>query len=298
MPETAELLKRPTSEFLESILGLKYEVLDDIGFVRVIDWMGNDAAIVQMARVSYGEGTTKARDDEHLIRYLMRHAHTSPFEGCEIKLHLKMPIFVARQWIRHRTASVNEYSGRYSIMKEEFFIPAQSEISVQSSDNKQGRGDSLEECMAKQSVESMTDCSEEAFALYQDLIELGVAREQARIVLPLNTYTEMYWKIDLHNLFHFLKLRCDSHAQYEIRAYADTILDIVEDWVPMATRAFYDYRMNAVTLSGPAIAMLRERLKKAEVDMPSQEESCLGKREYAEVMKSLGLPESGSWLND
>lgn len=228
----------------------------DHGFVRCVDAMGDDSAIVQAARVSYGAGTRTARDDEGLIRYLMRRHHSTPFEMCEIKLHIKAPVFVARQWIRHRTANVNEISGRYSIIRDEFYVPAAEDVAFQSSDNKQGRGEGLSPKRAREAAEAIRLASDDAFMSYEILHGetggedgYGVARELARVVLPLNTYTEWYWKIDLHNLFHFLRLRMDPHAQLEIRRYAYAIGNIVKDWVPIAYRAFEDYRLNAVTFS-------------------------------------------------
>jgi thymidylate synthase (FAD) len=284
--DTFTPLVRASSSALDSILGKKFPVLDDIGFLRCVDYMGTDDSIVQAARVSYGDGTKTPSDDETLIRYLVRHQHTTPLEMCVIKFHVKLPIFVARQWVRHRMSSMNEYSARYSVMKEEFYIPEVSEICVQSVDNKQGRGDVLESGAAI-CHGAMRDCSVNAFALYEDLLTYDVSREQARIILPLNTYTEFYWKIDLHNLFHFLKLRADSHAQYEIRMYAEVMLEIIKDWVPMAYGAFKDYVQDAETFSGPALALLK-RLIHSEIDIITQEKSGLGKREYSDLMKVLG----------
>ena len=230
---------RPTAAALEQILYQALPVLDH-GFVRVIDYMGNDSAIVQAARVSYGKGTKTVREDQGLIDYLMRHHHTTPFEMCEIKYHVKLPIFIARQWIRHRTANVNEYSARYSIMENEFYVPAESQLAAQSKNNRQGRGDLLEAERARQVLKLLKEESLKAFDDYTQLMnedeegkiiaaeETGLARELARMRLPLNFYTQWYWKIDLHNLLPFLRLRAHSHAQYAIKAYAKDMLKTVE----------------------------------------------------------------------
>lgn len=277
---------RTNSPALDAILGEALPVLDH-GFIRVVDYMGNDAAVVQAARVSYGEGTKTPSDDEALIRYLLRHRHTTPFEMCELKLHLKMPIFVARQWLRHRTASVNELSARYSVMPEEFYVPEVPEICVQSSDNKQGRGTAFTENEARGHQDDMRTSSEQSFEAYKDFGHYEVARETARIVLPLNTYTEFYWKLNLHNLLHFVGLRADPHAQWEIRQYAEIILDILRKWVPFTAQAFQDYRMDAVTFSGPAMEAVRWMVHgRAPVN---REESGMGKREYDEMLKVLDL---------
>lgn len=240
---------RAESKELNEIIRKIFPV-QNLGHVRVIDYMGNDNAICQMARVSYGEGTKSVNEDRGLIRYLMEHKHTSPFEGCVIKLHLKMPIFVARQWVRHRTAAMNEYSLRYSEMKDEFYVPALDEIQLQSTTNKQGSEDGLNENVQK-GFQSVTDgLNTEAFARYQEALDEGIAREMARINLPLTSYTEFYWEMNLHNLLHFLRLRCDSHAQKQIRDYADVILhEIVKHWVPVTYEAFNDFIMQGTTLS-------------------------------------------------
>lgn len=260
----------------------------DHGFVRVIDYMGDDAAIVQAARVSYGKGTRKAQDDAGLIRYLMRHWHSTPFEMCEIKLHVKLPVFVARQWIRHRTANVNEYSARYSILDREFYVPAPENLAAQSTVNNQGRGAVLEGEEAARVLDLLRDDAGRAFDTYESLLsqdgQQGLARELARMNLPMNTYTQWYWKVDLHNLFHFLRLRADAHAQYEIRVYADAIADMVRDWVPAAWGAFEDYRLNAVQFSGPAMAVLRRMLAGEAV---TQETSGLTPREWREMHAAL-----------
>jgi thymidylate synthase (FAD) len=264
---------------------MEIRVLDH-GLVRVVDRMGDDAAIVQAARVSYGTGTKTMREDQGLINYLMRHSHTTPFEMCEIKLHCKLPIFVARQWIRHRTASVNEYSARYSFLDNVFYIP--NKVSTQSELNKQGRGIDLED--TTEIIELIENHSEESYRKYLQLIgteeDPYVARELARIVIPTNIYTQWYWKIDLHNLFHFLKLRMDPHAQYEIREYANAISQIVREWVPMAWHAFEEYQLYAVTFSRSELAILNRRLKGESVEF---ENSGLGKREWSEFNTKLGV---------
>lgn len=237
---------RAVSPGMESHLYTAYPVLDH-GFVRVIDYMGDDAAICQAARVSYGKGTKSVQNDEGLIRYLMRHWHSTPFEMCEIKLHVKLPVFVARQWIRHRTANVNEYSARYSILDREFYIPAEDALAAQSVVNNQGRGAALSGEEAERVLRYLRDDASRCYDHYEEMIsdegQQGLARELARMNLPANIYTQWYWKVDLHNLLHFLRLRADSHAQYEIRVYAEEMCKIVSDWVPFAYSAFEDYRM-------------------------------------------------------
>lgn len=277
---------RAVSEGMEAHLYRAHEVLDH-GFVRVIDYMGDDAAIVQAARVSYGAGTRKVNDDSGLIRYLMRHWHSTPFEMCEVKLHVKLPIFVARQWIRHRTANVNEYSARYSIMDREFYIPAAEHLAAQSTVNNQGRGATLQGDEAARVLEILKSDAARSYDHYEEMLsqdgQQGLARELARMNLPANIYTQWYWKTDLHNLFHFLRLRADPHAQYEIRVYAEAIARVVADWVPVAFGAFEDYRMGGVTLSAKAIAVLKRRLAGETV---TQEDSGMSKgewREFAEI---------------
>ncbi len=247
----------------EEILDKEFPILDH-GFVRLVDYMGGDSAIVQAARVSYGEGTKTYMEDRGLIRYLMRHEHTSPFEMVEMKFHCKMPIFVARQWIRHRTANVNEVSGRYSIMKDEFYIPAAEQVNLQSKNNKQGRSD---ETFSPEKTEeilfSLEHEQQEDYSNYSRRVEKGMAKELARINLPLSLYTEWYWKIDLHNLFHFLNLRMDSHAQYEIRAYANAMFDITKKVAPIACEAFEDYKRDSIKFSASEIQTLRKYLKNA-----------------------------------
>ena len=262
-PATTTPTRRAVAPGLEARLGEAIPVLDH-GFIRLVDYMGDDAAIVQAARVSYGAGTKTARDDAGLIRYLMRHWHSTPFEMCEIKLHVKLPVFVARQWIRHRTASVNEYSARYSILDREFYIPAPENLAAQSRVNNQGRGDVLDGDEAARVLAILRHDSAAAYDHYEAMLstdgQQGLARELARMNLPMSIYTQWYWKCDLHNLFHFLRLRADPHAQYEIRAYAEALCELVKLWVPAAWDAFEDYRLNAVTLSGRAMAVLRKRL--------------------------------------
>jgi len=279
--------RRPTVPALEDLLFTPLPVLDH-GFVRVVDYMGDDAAVVQAARVSYGRGTRKTTEDEGLIRYLMRHHHSTPFEMCEIKYHVKLPIFVARQWIRHRTANVNEYSARYSIMDKDFYIPAPEQLAVQSSDNRQGRGDVLDEATAARVLKLLQDDAEQTYSHYEEMLDadgIGLARELARMNLTLNTYTQWYWKTDLHNLFHFLRLRADTHAQYEIRVYAEAMLETVKAWVPSSYAAFCDYRLGAVTFSAKMLAVLKKLLADEQVD---QAASGLSKREWAEMMAALG----------
>lgn len=292
--------RRPTVPALEEILYEPLSVLDH-GFVRVIDYMGDDAAIVQAARVSYGKGTRKARDDAGLVRYLMRHRHTTPFEMCEIKYHVKLPIFVARQWIRHRTANVNEYSARYSIMDREYYIPAPAQLGTQSSANRQGRGDVLEGEEAAYVLGVLKEDAERCHTDYEAMLNedaegnprdparRGLARELARMNLTLNTYTQWYWKIDLHNLLHFLSLRADPHAQYEIRVYADAMLETVKRWVPVTYEAFVNYRLGGAQISASGLAVIRRLLAGEAV---TQADSGMSAREWRELMTVLGWEES------
>jgi thymidylate synthase (FAD) len=286
---------RPTVPALEAMLYTPIEVLDH-GFVRVIDYMGDDAAIVQAARVSYGRGTRRVSEDSGLIRYLMRHRHSTPFEMCEIKYHVKLPIFVARQWIRHRTANVNEYSARYSILDREFYIPAPEQLAAQSRRNRQGRGDVLDGEEAAEVLALLRDdaarnydhyaamLNEDADGNPVDPARQGLARELARMNLTLNTYTQWYWKTDLYNLFHFLSLRADAHAQHEIRVYAEAMLRTVEAWVPLATKAFRDYRLGAATLSAGMLEVVKRMLSGQVVTRP---DSGINPREWAELMTAL-----------
>ena len=263
---------RVTVTALEEILYQPQRVLDH-GFVRVVDYMGSDGAVVQAARVSYGAGTKRTRQDAGLIRYLMRHWHTTPFEMCEIKFHVKLPIFVARQWIRHRTASVNEYSARYSILDNEFYVPDPEHLAAQSSSNRQGRGDFLSQEESDKVLDLLRTDAENAYEHYEEMLNedaqgnvldesrKGLARELARMNLSLNFYTQWYWKVNLHNLLHFLWLRSDPHAQYEIRAYADEMLKIVSRWVPVTCEAFMDYRVEGARLSAKGLEAVRRMLR-------------------------------------
>jgi len=278
---------RAVSEGMEAHLYNAIPVLDH-GFIRVVDYMGDDAAICQAARVSYGKGTKSVQNDEGLIRYLMRHWHSTPFEMCEVKLHVKLPVFVARQWIRHRTANVNEYSARYSILDREFYIPAPEHIAAQSVVNNQGRGEALTGAEAARVLDILKTDSERSYDNYQAMIsddgQRGLARELARMNLPANIYTQWYWKVDLHNLLHFLRLRADAHAQYEIRVYADEICKLVADWVPFAYRAFEDYRMGGATLSSTALDCVRRMLRGEAV---TQENSGMSAGEWREFQTAL-----------
>jgi thymidylate synthase (FAD) len=288
--------RRATVPALEEILYEALPVLDR-GFVRVIDYMGDDGAIVQAARVSYGRGTRRLSEDRGLINYLMRHRHTTPFEMCEIKYHVKLPIFVARQWIRHRTANVNEYSARYSILDNEFYIPAPEHLAAQATVNRQGRGDVLEGEAARRILDLLREDSERAYAGYATMLNEdeagmrldpawpGLARELARMNLSLNFYTQWYWKTDLHNLMHFLSLRADPHAQYEIRAYAEAMLGTMQRWVPLAHAAFLEYRMNAASISATGLKVIQRLLAGEPVD---QAASGLSPREWRELMATLG----------
>ncbi len=293
--------RRATVRTLEEILYEPVPVLDH-GFVRVIDYMGDDGAIVQAARVSYGRGTRQVNEDRGLINYLMRHRHTTPFEMCEIKYHVKLPIFVARQWIRHRTANVNEYSARYSILDSEFYIPAPEHLAAQATTNRQGRGLLLEGKAARRVLELLREDAERAYAGYSEMLNEedagnprdpsrpGLARELARMNLSLSFYTQWYWKIDLHNLMHFLSLRADSHAQYEIRAYAEAMLDSMQRWVPLTHAAFVEYVMNAASISASGLAVIRRMLSGEPVD---QQGSGLGPREWRELMALLCVEQAG-----
>lgn len=290
---------RPVSPELEEILYHPFEVLDH-GFVRVVDYMGTDSSVVQAARVSYGSGTKKINADTALINYLIAHRHTTPLEMCEIKFHIKLPIFVARQWIRHRTASVNEYSARYSIMEDEFYIPKAQNLSAQSKINHQGRDETkvLNEQEQKMVLDILKKDSTNSYQNYLKMINQdengnvlnqdkeGLARELARMNLPLNCYTQWYWKIDLHNLLHFLNLRADSHAQYEIRVYAEIMLDIVKKWVPHCYQAFIKNNKTGKNFSGPALEIIKKMLNGEKV---LQENSGLSPREWGELMQTLDI---------
>jgi len=289
--------RRATVPALEESLYHALPVLDH-GFVRVVDYMGDDAAIVQAARVSYGKGTKRTRDDAGLINYLMRNAHTSPFEMCELKVHVKLPIFIARQWIRHRTASVNEYSARYSVLDTEFYVPAPAQLAAQSGSNRQGRDEVLgaEESLAV--LELLRSDSEQAFDHYHQLLNRdgddnpvdpnrsGLARELARMNLPLSAYTQWYWKVNLHNLLHFLRLRADDHAQWEIRAYAQVLMDVVKKWVPLTHHAFMTYNVGGVHLTDEGLAVVRKFISGQSVDPSSLE---MSPREWRELKETLGI---------
>ena len=291
------ITKRVNATELEKILYEAIPILDH-GFVRVVDYMGNDSSIVQAARVSYGKGTKKVSTDSGLIKYLMRHWHSTPFEMCEIKYHIKLPIFIARQWIRHRTANVNEYSARYSILDKEFYIPAPENLAAQSKNNRQGRGDVLEGDQAKKVLQLLKKDAEQTYENYETMLNekydgsvinedgVGLARELARMNLTLNTYTQWYWKTDLLNLMNFLRLRADSHAQYEIRAYADVMLDTVKKWVPITYEAFMDYRVGGTEVSTKGKAVIQKLIKGEDVSM---EQSGLSKREWNELMEAFNL---------
>ncbi len=288
--------RRLTIGGIEELLYKQIDVLDH-GFIRVIDYMGGDEAIVQAARVSYGKGTKQVSQDRGLIRYLMRHWHTTPFEMCEIKLHIKLPIFIARQWIRHRTANVNEYSARYSVLDKEFYIPSIPNIAAQSAVNKQGRNHVLAEDDALKVMQLLKDDASKCYDHYLEMMALdekgnprddnvGLSRELARMNLTLNYYTQWYWKIDLHNLLHFLMLRADSHAQYEIRVYAEKILDIVKLWAPHTYDAFMDYRMNSISLSAQMKDVISKMIKGEKVNF---EDSNLSQREWDELMHQMSV---------
>jgi thymidylate synthase (FAD) len=290
---------RPVSEELEKILYTPFQALDH-GFVRVVDYMGNDSSVVQAARVSYGQGTKKVSADKGLINYLIAHHHTTPLEMCEIKFHIKLPIFIARQWIRHRTANVNEYSARYSIMEDEFYIPKAQNLAAQSQQNHQGRdeGGSLKADEQKKVLEILKNDSRNCYDNYLGMINQdkegnildeskdGVARELARMNLTLNCYTQWYWKIDLHNLFHFLYLRADSHAQYEIREYANIMLDMVKKWVPHCYEAFVKNRMGGKELPSGAVEAIRKMVKGQDV---KREDTNLSAREWNELLAMLEM---------
>jgi len=289
--------KRVTAPELEKILYEAIPILDH-GFIRVVDYMGEDSSVVQAARVSYGKGTKKVSTDSGLIKYLMRHWHSTPFEMCEIKYHIKLPIFIARQWIRHRTANVNEYSARYSILDKEFYLPESQHLAAQSQINRQGRGDVLKGEQAKKVLDLLKNDAEQTYNNYETMLnekydgsvieegKIGLARELARMNLTLNTYTQWYWKTDLLNLMNFLRLRADHHAQYEIRAYADAMLDTVKKWVPITYEAFMDYRVGGTEVSAKGKTIIKKLIKGEKVSI---DQSGLSKREWNELMASLEL---------
>jgi thymidylate synthase (FAD) len=278
--------RRPTVDALEERLYTPIPCLDH-GFVRLVDYMGDDGALVQAARVSYGKGTRTVHGDRGLIRYLLRHRHTTPFEMCELKLHVKLPIFIARQWIRHRMANVNEYSARYSILDKEFYLPDAKDLAVQSSSNRQGRGTALTSERAETVLALLRRDAEAAYQTYERLLggEFDLARELARMDLTLNYYTQWYWKVDLHNLLHFLSLRMDAHAQYEIRVYGQAIGSIVKAWVPHTWEAFVDYRLGGAQLSKQMLDVVRRRLGGETVTV---ETSGMSRREWEELEAILG----------
>ncbi len=289
--------RRAVAPALEEILYKAIPLLDH-GFVRVIDYMGDDAAVVQAARVSYGRGTKKVSEDKGLINYLMRHRHTTPFEMCEIKYHVKLPIFVARQWIRHRTANVNEYSARYSILDNEFYMPKPEQLASQSANNRQGRDAVLTGKEAERVFDILKKDSELVYEHYMEMLNegeagtpldperSGLARELARMNLSLSFYTQWYWKTNLHNLMHFLSLRADAHAQYEIRVYADVMIDTMKRWTPICHDAFLEYRMGGAHLSKTGLAAIKRMIGGEKVD---QKSSGLNPREWRELMNSLGI---------
>ncbi len=262
-------------ESAEKILDKEFPVLDK-GFVRLVDYLGSDERIVQSARVSYGDGTKTYREDKGLINYLLRNDHTSPFEQVNFTFHIKMPIFVARQWIRHRTGRVNEISGRYSVMADEAYLPELVHLNTQSSDNKQGRNeDPMDEATALKIQEILKKDQERAFSTYKELLDSDLAREVARINLPLSLYTEWYWQMDLHNLLHFLALRLDAHAQWEIRTYAETIYSIIREVVPIAAEAFENHKLHGVSLSGSEVDAIRQMLEGKENPLKGRAASIL-----------------------
>ena len=289
--------KRVNSPELEKVLYEAIPILDH-GFIRVVDYMGNDTSIVQAARVSYGKGTKKVNTDAGLIKYLMRHWHSTPFEMCEIKYHIKLPIFIARQWIRHRTANVNEYSARYSILDKEFYLPTSENLASQSQNNRQGRGDVLKGDQAKKVLDLLKSDAERTYSNYEEMLnerydgtvidenKIGLARELARMNLTLNTYTQWYWKTDLLNLMNFLRLRADHHAQYEIRTYADAMLETLKKWVPITYEAFMDYRVGGTEVSAKSKSVIQKLIKGQQVSI---EQSGLSKREWNELMIAFDL---------
>lgn len=281
--DTSSTILRACAPALGEILGHAFPVLDH-GFVRVVDYMGDDTAIVQAARVSYGKGTKQVSNDAGLIRYLMRHWHSTPFEMCEIKFHVKLPIFVARQWMRHRTGSFNEVSGRYSILPDEMYVPEMERMQTQSASNKQGSSTEIIDG-AEQARLAIFNSNSYLHGFYEGLIDGGLSRELARCVLPVSQYTEFYWTVNLHNLMHFLRLRADSHAQYEIRVYADVIEQIVAKWVPLAYQAYLDYRKNAVSVSAMGKDCLMRRLAGEKV---TQANSGMSASEWREFVNEWG----------
>jgi thymidylate synthase (FAD) len=279
-------MARVLSPQADSILDKEFTCLN-AGFVRLVDYMGGDESIVQAARVSYGKGTKSVNEDRGLIRYLMRHMHTTPFEMVELKFHVKLPIFVARQWIRHRTANVNEYSGRYSVMKDEFYIPDDTAVHFQSKRNKQGREGEVPQELRQKVLEILTSSQRQMYDEYSRLLEDDIARELARVNLPLSLYTEWYWKIDLHNLFHFLNLRMDSHAQHEIRVYATAIAEITRKVVPVAWEAFEDYVLKAQRFSRLELQIIKDQIDSASITRELLQSRGVKGREADEFLEKL-----------
>lgn len=283
-------ITRTNVQFMNDILGWEFPVLDH-GFVRVIDYMGDDKAIENAARISYGAGTRKKTETQGLINYLMKHNHTSPFEMCEIKLHVKLPIFVARQWVRHRTASINEYSSRYSVLQEEFHIPKSEDIKAQSTTNKQGRGEMLDGTLSSEIRHKIESNSQSSYDLYKWLVsdDVNMTRELARISLPSNIYTQWIWKTNLHNLLHFIMLRNDSHAQKEIRDYAQLIEWIVMGWVPLTWYSYYIHKKQTISFSAHEVLIIQHALSMPsldENDKPCWAES-FSMREWKEFVKKI-----------
>ena len=293
----SNITKRVIAPRLEEILYEALPILDH-GFIRVVDYMGNDNSIVQAARVSYGKGTKKVNTDSGLIKYLMRHWHSTPFEMCEIKYHVKLPIFIARQWIRHRTANVNEYSARYSILDKEFYLPSKENLAAQSKNNRQGRGEVISGDQASDVLGLLKQDAERTYKNYEEMLnerydgsvidenKQGLARELARMNLTLNTYTQWYWKTDLLNLMNFLRLRADYHAQYEIRAYADSMLDTLKRWVPITYDAFLDYRVGGTEVSSKGKEVIKKLINGENISI---NETDLSKREWNELMEAFNI---------
>ena len=281
-------MTRPHVAAADALLGREFRVLDK-GFVRLVDYLGGDARIVQAARVSYQEGTKTIREDGALIDYLVRHKHTSPLEQVVLTFHLKLPIFVARQWLRHRTARLNEISGRYSVMRDEFYLPDEAQVRRQSAANKQGRSD--EEVPAElraKTLELLQSGQQGAYTAYQELLDEDVARELARVNLPLSLYTEMYWQIDLHNLFHFLRLRLDAHAQYEIRVYGEAMAELAHAVAPLAYRAFEEHSLYAKTFSRSEMQVLLQAVDREALGR-ALENSDLRKTRQRELLDKLSV---------
>jgi thymidylate synthase (FAD) len=297
MDQIDEQAARPSVPEMDALLGKPFPVLDH-GFVRLVDYMGDDSSIVQAARVSYGKGTKTAREDEALIKYLMRHRHTTPFEMCEFKVHVKLPIFVARQWVRHRTASINEYSARYSILDSEFYLPQPEQLQPQSKQNRQGRAGAYTPVQAVDLLDILKGEGARSYQAYEALLAggtdgsaPGLARELARIGLGVNFYTQWYWKTNLHNLLNFLSLRADPHAQWEIRVYAQVMLDMLKAWVPITHAAFLEYRLEGANLSRSALNAVRAVIASGD---PGSAQEYLQGRELAELITLLKLDQLSS----